>query len=389
MTNSITINPTFRAVIPPLAPEELAQLEQNLLADGCRDPLVTWTPKLRTEGSRVYTFAAPVLIDGHNRYDICTKHGLKFKTTSLEFDDEQQAMVWIIRNQFGRRNLSPFTRVELALKLEPLLREKAKENQAHGATAPGKKSLLQNSAEALDTRQELARVAGVSHDTIAKGKLVAEHADEETKQKLRAGLSSINEAASEVKQKLKQEKKQQLAMELNAKPLPQPDGPFDVIVCDPPWKYESRAEDITHRGRLPYPDMTVEQICSLPVSTLAEPNCILWLWTTNAFMRQAFRVLDAWGFEEKTILTWCKDRMGVGDWLRGQTEHCILAVRGKPFVTLTNQTTVLNGPLREHSRKPDEFFALVDALCHGRKLEMFARETRNGWAAWGAEKCKF
>src|SRR5262245_65934682 len=98
-------------------------------------------------------------------------------------------------------------------------------------------------------------------------------------------------------------------------------------------------------------------------------------------MRDAFRVLDAWGFVEKTIVTWVKDRMGTGDWLRGQTEHCILAVRGKPIVTLTNQTTVLHGPLREHSRKPDEFFALVEKLCPGTKLEMFCRRSREGWAA--------
>jgi N6-adenosine-specific RNA methylase IME4 len=106
-------------------------------------------------------------------------------------------------------------------------------------------------------------------------------------------------------------------------------------------------------------------------------------------MRQAYQWRDAWGFTEKTILTWAKDRMGVGDWLRGQTEHCILAVRGRPIVTLTNQTTILHAPLREHSRKPDEFYRLVESLCPGTRLEMFAREPRPGWAAWGAETEKF
>ncbi|MGA2513319.1 MAG: MT-A70 family methyltransferase, partial [Candidatus Limnocylindrales bacterium] len=91
------------------------------------------------------------------------------------------------------------------------------------------------------------------------------------------------------------------------------------------------------------------------------------------------------GFEPKTILTWAKDRMGTGDWLRGQTEHCLMCVRGHPTVTLTNQTTLLHGPMREHSRKPDEFFTLVESLCPGSKLELFAREARPGWAAWGAE----
>jgi N6-adenosine-specific RNA methylase IME4 len=187
----------------------------------------------------------------------------------------------------------------------------------------------------------------------------------------------------------KADAKKDFASKLRAKPIPIIEGRFDVIVSDPPWQYQKRAEDITHRGRNPYPDMDTDAICALPVADRAEDNCVLWLWTTNAFMRDAFRVLDAWGFREKTILTWVKDRMGTGDWLRGKTEHCILAVRGKPIVQLTNQTTELRAPLREHSRKPDEFYALVDALCPGTKLDMFAREPREGWATWGAETEKF
>ncbi len=184
---------------------------------------------------------------------------------------------------------------------------------------------------------------------------------------------------------VKAQAKHELADELAAKPLPLPTARFDVIVIDPPWRYEKRVEDATHRGRNPYPDMSTEEICALPVARHAEASCLLWLWTTNAFMRQVFVCLDAWGFQEKTILTWVKDRMGVGDWLRGRSEHCILAVRGKPLVMLTNQTTVLEAPLREHSRKPEAFYALVEALCPGTKLEMFAREARDGWQAWGAE----
>jgi N6-adenosine-specific RNA methylase IME4 len=86
--------------------------------------------------------------------------------------------------------------------------------------------------------------------------------------------------------------------------------------------------------------MSIAEICALSVVSVAHHDCVLWLWTTNQHMREAFSVLDAWGFQQKTILTWFKDQMGCGDWLRGQTEHCIMAVRGKPVVTLTNQTTL-------------------------------------------------
>jgi N6-adenosine-specific RNA methylase IME4 len=82
--------------------------------------------------------------------------------------------------------------------------------------------------------------------------------------------------------------------------------------------------------------MSIAQICALNAGPLAHADCLFWLWTTNHHMREAFTVLDAWGFKQKTILTWAKDRMGTGDWLRGQSEHCLLAVRGKPVVELTN-----------------------------------------------------
>ena len=166
--------------------------------------------------------------------------------------------------------------------------------------------------------------------------------------------------------------RREAVQKIEAEPAPIPTGPFRVIVADPPWQYTKRKDDGSHRSALSYPDMTTEEICALPVGDVAHDDSVLWLWTTNAFMRDAFEVLDAWGFAEKTILTWAKNRMGTGDWLRGKTEHCILAVRGKPLVTLTNQTTLLDGPVREHSRKPDEFYELVEALCPGSKVELFS-----------------
>jgi N6-adenosine-specific RNA methylase IME4 len=199
---------------------------------------------------------------------------------------------------------------------------------------------------------------------------------------VRAGKKTITKAKAAVKLAKKAAVVEQIAKE----PAPLPTGPFRAIVIDPPWKYQSRADDITHRARNPYPDMELEAIKALPVSALAHEDCVLWLWTTNAFLREAFECLDAWGFKNKTVLTWVKDRMGLGNWLRGQTEHCLMAVKGKPIVILTNQTTALSAPMREHSRKPDEFYALVESLCPGNRLEMFSRQSRDGWQSCGAEK---
>jgi len=164
-------------------------------------------------------------------------------------------------------------------------------------------------------------------------------------------------------------------------------GPYRVIVADPPWPYEIRKEDPSHRGIHPYPSMSIAQICALNVASIAHEDCILWLWTTNHHMREAFGTLDAWGFTQKTILTWAKDKMGVGDWLRGKTEHCLLAVRGKPIVDLKNQTTLMEGAVRKHSQKPTEFYDVVEALCPApRYAYLFSRYRHNEkWDCHGDE----
>jgi N6-adenosine-specific RNA methylase IME4 len=103
-------------------------------------------------------------------------------------------------------------------------------------------------------------------------------------------------------------------------------------------------------------------------------------------MRQAFEVLDAWGFAEKTILTWGKDHMGMGDWLRGKTEHCIFAVRGHPVVEIKNHSTLLLAPVRKHSQKPDEFYDFVESHCPApRYAELWARRRRDNWDGHGDE----
>lgn len=187
----------------------------------------------------------------------------------------------------------------------------------------------------------------------------------------------------------KELEKRRVAKILSAQPLPAPAGTFDVLVIDPPWPYQSRAKDASHRASNPYPDLSVDEICKLPIANHLNENAIVWLWTTNAFMGEAYMVADAWGLRVRTILTWAKDRMGAGDWLRGKTEHALLCTRGRPTVTLTNQTTLIHGLRREHSRKPDEFYALVESLCPGTKLDYFAREARAGWQTWGVESSKF
>jgi len=156
---------------------------------------------------------------------------------------------------------------------------------------------------------------------------------------------------------------------------------YDIVVIDPPWNYGTEYDPDNRRIASPYPEMSIEQIMNLKIPTTE--NSVLWLWTTNAFMHDAFHILEAWEFEPKTILTWVKDKIGIGQWLRGQTEHCILAVKGQPLIDLTNQPTVLFAKNNGHSEKPEEFYKLVESLCPGWKLDYFGRKKREGWTVYG------
>lgn len=178
------IDEEFKNLIPKLTNEEFRQLEENILKEGCREPLIIWNE---------------TLIDGHNRYEICSKHNIDFKTITKDFKNREEAKMWIIKNQFGRRNLSIYDRSVLALKLEDLFKEKAKVNQIVAGEKFGKGCQISDKAiedkiEPVDTKKEIAKIAGTSHDTIAKVKKIEEKAPEEVKEKVKNGEMSINQA---------------------------------------------------------------------------------------------------------------------------------------------------------------------------------------------------
>ena len=167
-----------------------------------------------------------------------------------------------------------------------------------------------------------------------------------------------------------------------------PPGGFDVIVIDPPWPYGTKYNPDGRRAASPYPEMELYELDALHIP--ASDDAILWLWTTHAYMRHSFALLDRWGFRDVSIVTWDKQRIGLGYWLRSQTEFCIMAIKGKPKVNLTNESTIIRAKAREHSRKPEEFYSMVERLCGGqRRLDYFSREARPGWHQLGNEPERF
>lgn len=180
-----------------------------------------------------------------------------------------------------------------------------------------------------------------------------------------------------------------------------PSKGYRVIYADPPWTFATYSRK--GKGRSPeahYDCMTLEDIKALPVAEWAADDCVLLLWATDPLLEKAFEVIRAWGFTYKTVgFYWAKlnrsappqtfDRAsfftGLGFWTRANPEPCLLATRGRPKRKSADVRKLVVAPRREHSRKPDEIYGHVEALCDGPYLEMFARGARPGWDAWGAE----
>lgn len=177
---SIKIDKEFESLIPPLSAEEFQQLEENCLRDGIRDALIVW----EQDGN-------DILIDGHNRFRIVGKHPtIQFNIKRMQFADRNEAIRWIILNQFGRRNLSAYDRSILALKLKPVIAEKAKEKEAERKTTYQKSE--KSELPTVNTAKELAKVAGVSHDTIHKVEAIQKSGNEQLIKDVREGRESIN-----------------------------------------------------------------------------------------------------------------------------------------------------------------------------------------------------
>lgn len=183
---SIFINKELRDLIPPLSEEEYQQLEENIVAEGIRDPLVVWR---QPDGN-------DMLIDGHNRFFISTHHaGIPFKTVNMDFADMGEAKLWIIRNQLGRRNIDKWVRYDLAKQLEEIEAKQAKERQ--GTRSDIVPTLAQG--EAGRTRDKLAAIVGVSHGTFDKMKAIDNSGDKELIRQVRDGETTINRAYMTVK----------------------------------------------------------------------------------------------------------------------------------------------------------------------------------------------
>ncbi len=318
----LEIKEEFKKLIPPLTSEEFNQLEQNCLAEGIREAILTWNG---------------FIIDGHNRYEIATKWNLDFQTKSKHFKNELDAKIWMVNNQFGRRNLQDFVKGELMKALEELERQKGQEVYKEKAIFKGNQhsaplSIIDNEPK-HDTRKIVAEKLGWSTGKKAQFDVVVKKAPEEVKEKLRTGEVSINQAYQEIK---KEEKKINFELKksefekpielINTKQniihgnsieiLPSIEKySFDLLLSDPPYGMDFKSgwsnKDKIQNDKIEDTVLLFENVLKESVSLLKD-DAHFYLFGNIEYISQIQPIIEKY-LNLKNILIWDRKVIGMGD----------------------------------------------------------------------------
>ena len=222
-------------------------------------------------------------------------------------------------------------------------------------------------------RDKIAKVFRISKDTLSKAKQIVDSGNKELIQEM-----DKTENITKVYRKLKQ--KQDEEEIIKKAPQLKLEGKYETIVVDPPWQYDT---NVIGRTIPQYAVLSMEQLERMDLNKLADDNCHLYLWSTNAFLPKACQLGAGWGFAYKTILTWIKPSIGIGSYFRNSTEHCLFFIKGQLPLRVKNIGTHFTAKRSKHSEKPEEFYKIAEEVSYEPRLELFARQKRAGWIAWG------
>lgn len=375
----LQINPDFKALIPPLSEHELRGLEEDLkYHGGCYNPIFTWNG---------------VIVDGHNRYEICQRLNLRIKHEEMSFEDDDTARLWIIDNQLGRRNISLYVRGQLILQKKEIL-SKGKgyrsdlEEQDSGEPDLNWGQVKENKDKMLGrTDRKLAAESGIGHNTLSRIAKIEKAATPEMKKALATGDISINDAFTKIRHEEKRKQNISSLEAIDIKETKALQGVYDVITIDPPWPIETTHSAKSTAGYLPlqYPTMSLDEIKALEIP--CAEDCHVFLWTTQKFLFAAKDILDAWSLDYVCTFTWIKNGgpqvVGLPQY---NTEFFLYGRKGIPkFVDTKGFFTALQAPKGKHSEKPQEFYDLIRRVTAGRRLDMFNRRSIEGFDGWGKE----
>jgi N6-adenosine-specific RNA methylase IME4 len=251
-------------------------------------------------------------------------------------------------------------------------------------------SFKSSTTTTFDTKQEAITKMGFDKHQISRFQQMAQNQDivEQVKAEAKDNedLPTRTEVLRKIKEKTREDSIQKQVRDIESGEN-LPEGKFEIIMMDVPWNYGTQYNPEGRRVANPYPEMSIEEIKNLDIP--ASENCILFFWTTQKFLRDSFEIVEHYGFDYKGAIVWDKEKIGMGEWLRMQCEFCLVAIKGKPIWQHHDIRDIIREPRREHSRKPDAIYSLIDEKLVGRKLDYFSREKREGWEVFGNDTQKF
>jgi N6-adenosine-specific RNA methylase IME4 len=370
-------------IFPLLEGEPFAELVADIGAKGLQDSIVLYEGKI---------------LDGRNRYRACDEARVKPRFVTYCGNDP---LGYVVSLNVKRRHLDESGRAMVADRI---------------AALPLGANQHTRGSENLPTQNQAAELLNVSDRSVRSAKTVQTTGAAELVQAVETGKVKVSVAADiatlskedqrkllanfdkgELLQRAKEiraekaevrhaERIEKLAKISEGNCAIPTDRRFPVILADPPWHFDNETSGVERAAGNHYPTMALDEICALPVKGLATDSAALFLWTTAPHLQEAFQVIEAWGFNYKSNIVWVKDRLGLGYYVRNQHELLLIATRGDMPAPPPSRRppSVIQVAKREHSRKPDEAYELIERMYPDLpKIELFARGNRDGWTAWG------
>ena len=344
---------------------------------------------MRQRGQREEVLVDPRdrIVDGRHRYWGCQEIGIECRIRSWEGSDLD---VWLDTNSRNghRRHMSKeqvYATRKLAAKLYPELAKPIEEEKAAAKDRQGKRPDPTSTSHEVDVRKgsssAIGAKLGMSGATVERVDRVEREAPE-LLPKVASGELSATKALKQVQNERHEELLQQH--------LETPTGRYHTIVIDPPWPMQKIERNVRPKQEgFEYPTMSLEELAQFPLPELAEDDCHLYLWVTQKFLPAGLDLVGKWGFKYQCLLTWVKN---VGftpfSWMYS-TEHVIFARRGNLKLLQLGKRLDFSGKVRQHSRKPNEFYNLVRQVSPGPRIDVFSREQHSDFEQHGLEEDKF
>jgi len=335
-----------------------------------------------------------ILIDGHNRLEICTRLNLPYEVVEVAFEDRDAAALWIEENQVGRRNLSDDQRSVIADSIRERRAAASRKRQAASVGKQGGRGHKKTHEDNVSSRVSDDGKSGRTRAAVAeelklperKLRAVAEvkktDAGKELLKQVRKGEITLAEARRQVKKSEVVAKLEDVSAR-EAKALA---GQYDVIVIDPPWPMEKIERDVTpEQVAFEYPTMQESELAAMKMPAAAD--CHLWLWTTHKFLPMSLRLLDSWSFKYVCTFVWHKpggfQPFGLPQY---NCEFALYARRGSPkFIDTKAFPVCFEAKRGKHSEKPEAFYDIVRRVTAGRRIDIFNRRQIDGFDVWGNE----